>query len=165
MTEQEDLESNLEIEEMETLRVKALEDQDSERYATYCDELGLSGSNIEDPYLYERAFVERNSEILAETLYQEYAEGNEPESKPKSKKPKIPKNQDLCDILYSEAGKKGIIVDNLFKDIEEKRSALKNIMGYNSLRGQESLEEASDQAVAKVYKRCYYDSKHAKKDN
>lgn len=54
----------------------------------------------------------------------------------------------------------GINVDNLFLDIELKRRALKKILGYKSLKGFSSLEEASDQAVAGAYKKAYYSLKN-----
>lgn len=73
------------------------------------------------------------------------------------------KNQSLYNRLYDDAIAKGINVDNLFKDIEYKRRALKNILGYKELRGLSSIDEASDQAIANVYKKAYYSSKQAKR--
>ncbi len=130
------------LEEMEILRVKALEDQDPERYATYCDELGLSGSSIEDLYLYDRAFGRIE---LVEEIEQTESE-------------RTLRNQTLHERLHEDAKRRGIRVDNLFVDIEAKRSALRDIMGYETLRGFSSIGEASDQAVTNVYRRVYNSS-------
>ena len=73
---------------------------------------------------------------------------------------KLPKKnrRELCNKLYEHAVQHDIHVDNLFKDIDEKRSALETIMGYTKLNGFDSLETASPQAIAQAYKSAYYAS-------
>lgn len=84
------------------------------------------------------------------------------EIKPRSEK-RAETYQNKFDRLYDHAKNKGISVDNLFLDIEFKREALKTILGYKSLKGFSSIDEASDQAIANVYRKAYYSSEHAKR--
>lgn len=84
-------------------------------------------------------------------------------------KPRLEKRaktyQTKFDRLYDDAETQGIRVNNLFLDIEFKREALKNILGYKSLKGFSSIDEASDQAVANVYKKVYYSSEQARRQS
>ena len=73
-------------------------------------------------------------------------------------KPEFEKRERL-QTLYDHARKNNIRFDNLFKDIEIKRKALEDIMGYKSLNGAKSIKSASDQTVTNVYKKLYHNTK------
>ena len=82
--------------------------------------------------------------------------------KPKQKNHnKKPINQ-LYNKLYEDAQKRRIRVDDLFLDIELKRKALENIMGYRYLKGAGEIENATPQTVSNVYRKAYYSSEQAK---
>ena len=60
--------------------------------------------------------------------------------------------------FYNHARKNNIRFDNLFKDIEIKRKALENIMGYKSLKGSRSIKSAPDQKISNVYRKLYHNA-------
>ena len=57
--------------------------------------------------------------------------------------------------LRMDADESGINPDEP-TNIEYKKLALRTIMGYNSLRGFKSLDEAPDNAVVSAFKKAYY---------
>ena len=89
----------------------------------------------------------------ADKIYSEYGIKGKPKESERT-----PKKQSLADKLHEHADVTGINADDLFADIDIKRDALRNIMGYKSLKGYKSLDEASNQAIAHVYRKTYYSS-------
>ncbi len=74
-------------------------------------------------------------------------------------KPEFEKQEKFL-AFYNHARKNNIRFDNLFEDIEIKRNALENIMGYKSLKGARSIKSASDQTVSKVYRKLYHNAEN-----
>ena len=72
-------------------------------------------------------------------------------------KPEFEKREKFL-ALYNHARKNNIRSDNLFEDIEIKRKALEDIMGYKSLKGARSIKSASDQIVGNVYRKLYHNA-------
>ena len=72
-------------------------------------------------------------------------------------KPEFEKQEKIL-ALYNHARENNIRSDDLFEDIEIKRNALENIMGYKSLKGARSIKSASDQTVSKVYRKLYHNA-------
>jgi hypothetical protein len=67
-----------------------------------------------------------------------------------------PIRQEKCSRLYRAAVSSGIDVDNVSEDTFAKREALRKIMGYRSLRGAISLDDARPEMIGEVYKKDFY---------
>lgn len=82
-----------------------------------------------------------------------------------TKSKRASKNQTKYKALAELADNMGIDVDNIFADTEIKRSHLRRIMGYKSLRvgrGHDAftgIDNAKPERIGEVYKNCYY-SRH-----
>lgn len=64
-----------------------------------------------------------------------------------------------CLMLFEQGESDGINPDDISKHTEEKREALRNIMGYNGLRGASSLNSARPEVIGEVYKKDFYQGK------
>ena len=68
--------------------------------------------------------------------------------------------EDRCQGLHSDGLSRGVNADDIFADTDAKLSALGNIMGYRSLRGVSSLDDATPAMIGEVYKKDFYFGKH-----
>jgi hypothetical protein len=76
---------------------------------------------------------------------------------------RVPRSrEDRCQNLHSDGLTRGINVDDIFADTDAKLFALGRIMGYRSLRGVPSFDDATPAMIGEVYRKDFYLGKRSK---
>lgn len=135
--------------ELNTEKVIIINSRDAVGYYNLCNELGIE-PELEE--LYERGKLEYD---LEEKRLERLVDGNVKKNKV-GRKRKIPRK--IYEEFFKKANKQGLNPDAVFMQTEEKRSLLKEVLGYPSLKGSGEIipiTDCSDSKIGKAFRSSY----------